>query len=221
VPEDASPTGSEPNYLLLTGAQNVICCQPGKFEISSGVNVEPAVARFWVAVVLTVGLIVVLAAILFLKPHLTASQQQILRLLCALAGGFAGGVFTGEALAQFEVGFGVGGKLLASGTAGFALFMIVWLTYKAIAPRDDRIAFSVTDGWTFSGTAEKLAESEQRLATFEGFSDTELATPLKAKQLIHSSTAAALMALRLLTKSRDFPLYSVEPAEGVYILRRK
>jgi len=188
--------------------------------MSEHVGEGVSTGRFWIAVGLTIVLIAFLVVAFFKKAQLTSSQQQILRFLCSLCGGFAGAIFTGEALARVEIGFDIGGKLLASGTAGFALFIIVWFTFKTVVAVDHRVAVSIVSGWTFSMTAQKLAESDQKVAVFEGFAPEQLEAPLKPAEIAQSTTRAALLNLRYLVAAPGFPEYSVETADGRYTIKR-
>ena len=81
--------------------------------------------QLWIGVGFTSFLIVFLMIAFFKGGELTIQQAQILRFLSALCAGFAAAAFGGEAAVTVNQTIGQGGKLAASGTAGFALFFAV------------------------------------------------------------------------------------------------
>ena len=65
----------------------------------------------------------------FIKDSSSATQYNTLRFLTSLCSGFAGAFFTGEALFRLDQTLPAGGKIAVSGTAGCALFFVLWFTY--------------------------------------------------------------------------------------------
>src|SRR2546423_6824241 len=123
----------------------------------------------------------------FVKDTSSQAQYNTLHFLTSLCAGFAGGFFTGEALVHFEQTIGQGGKLVGSGTAGCALFFVLWFSYPKRqppppppAPLIDRTKVSFGDGWTFQQAAQSIVDSVKAIVHFEGFSREQLSAKLAA-----------------------------------------
>jgi hypothetical protein len=86
----------------------------------------------WIGLAFTAALVVFLMVSFFVMRKDTDISQaayNTLHFLTALCSGFAGGFLAGEALFRWEQQLAGGAKLLISGTAGFALFFLLWLRY--------------------------------------------------------------------------------------------
>src|SRR5262245_18186055 len=111
----------------------------------------------------------------FFVKNLTSSRLQIFRFLAALCAGFAGYLLAGEALFSMTAQSAQGTSIIVRGTAGFALFFVVWYGFRQALdvpppPPSDGFNFSVPNGWTFGGTVEAIARQDNALVTFDGFS---------------------------------------------------
>lgn len=63
-------------------------------------------------------------------PNLGPAQRDIIHFICSFCAGAAGAFFTGSALLSFDAQIGTGGKLAFQGTAGVALFALVFLIFR-------------------------------------------------------------------------------------------
>src|SRR5438309_10791029 len=82
-------------------------------------------SQFLAGLVFVAILVLFLMIAFFRAGKLTDGQNKILRFLCSLCAGFAGALFTGEALFRLTTDVGRTGNLVISGTAGAALFFAV------------------------------------------------------------------------------------------------
>ena len=173
-------------------------------------------AQLWIGFGFLALLIIFLIASFFFTPRLTEDQRGTLKLLSALCAGFAGGFLTGSAL--FEMHKTAGTTTFAiSGTAGCALFLVVWFFYPRVFKLSDAFSFRIPQGWTFRGSAERMAEIEASIVDFAGFSATELDAIMQSTGISTRSLFDALVKLRYLTVSpnairpydvtQDGPLY--------------
>src|SRR5688500_764038 len=85
--------------------------------------------QFWVGVGLVFLVVVFFMYAFFKAPNMTPQQFAIIKFLAALCAAGAGALITGEALFRAEVSMGQTQKYLFTGTAGFALFGLVWLIF--------------------------------------------------------------------------------------------
>lgn len=167
----------------------------------------------WIALGFVAGLVVFLMLTYLLPDRSTPNQHKTLRFLTSLCSGFAGGLFTGEALFHFEQQLSTGAKFTISGTAGFALFFVVWFRYGHWTPPQlplfgRRFKISIPANWTFEQAARVIAE---RIGTadFQGFQKDELATPMRAVNLDENDEKEALAKLAYSGQTR-LPPYRVE-----------
>src|SRR5580765_2307361 len=84
--------------------------------------------QLWVGFGLAVLLVIFLMVVFFKAPNMTSGQHAILRFFAALCAASAGALIAGEALFRMQGATG-GVKYLVSGTAGFALFFVVWFFF--------------------------------------------------------------------------------------------
>jgi hypothetical protein len=155
-------------------------------------------AQLWIGFGFLTGLVIFLMLSFFLSPQLTNDQRATLKFLTALCAGLAGGFITGGSL--FEGSWTTpSSKIALSGTAGFALFFLVWMSYPKVFAIPDAVAFSIPAGWTFRDTADAVLANEKAVADYRGFTAAELSAGLKPNRLETKTTTEALMSLRLLT----------------------
>src|SRR5438045_1433594 len=107
--------------------------------------------QFWVGFGLVLLVVVFFIVAFFIAPNMTRGQYTILKFLAALCAGCAGSLLTGEALFRIEGAMGAQTKYLFSGTAGFALFGLVWLIFPRFSPPPDPNSFhaALPSGVTF------------------------------------------------------------------------
>ncbi len=178
---------------------------------------------------LWVGLAFVAVIVAFLMitsfARLNEQADKNLRFLTALCAGFAGGFFTGDALFRYQQQLGNGINILLSGTAGFALFLLVWLTYaRKIAPvpsslPNESVNLSIPGGWTFEQAARAITSAARRTIHFNGFDKAQLATRLPALDIAAPTVRDALEQLGY--KSSQLPAYRVILDKGIYHIQRE
>jgi len=177
---------------------------------------------------LWIGLGFVAAIVVFLMitsfVRLNEQADKNLRFLTALCAGFAGGFFTGDALFRYQQQLGSGTNIFISGTAGFALFMLVWFTYArkpSTAPDplpNESVNLSIPEGWTFEQAARAITSAARRTVHFGGFDKAQLATRLPAIDIAAPTFCDALEQLRY--HSDNFPMYRVILTKGIYHIQR-
>jgi hypothetical protein len=177
---------------------------------------------------LWIGLSFVSAIVVFLMitpfVYLNEQADKNLRFLTALCAGFAGGFFTGNALFRYQQQLGNGTNIFLSGTAGFALFMLVWFTYArkpATAPDplpNGSVNLSIPEGWTFEQATRAITNTSRRTIHFDGFNQAQLATKLPAIDIEAPTIRDALEQLSY--KSSAVPAYQVILDKGIYHIRR-
>jgi hypothetical protein len=160
----------------------------------------------------------------FVRDRSSANQHKILRFLTSLCSGFAGGFFTGDALFKFEQQLSSGAKLGVSGTAGFALFFLIWLTYGAWSPPEGppappRFRASIPEGLTFEQAARVVVQAARGNVVFQGFQKADLNLKLRAIDVEGRDASEALTKLRYGGDDR-LPAYKVDFADGVFHIAR-
>lgn len=179
--------------------------------------------QFWVGFGLVLLVVVFFMVAFFTAPNMTHGQYIILKFLAALCAGCAGALITGEALLKVEGAIGAQTKYFFSGTAGFALFGLVWLIFPKYSSPPDPNSFhaALPEGWTFRHAAETFAELDNNsFANFEGFREDELNAKLRSRQ-IDAKTASD--AIRLLRSATVIPnairKYDIRYEDSTYYLR--
>lgn len=180
--------------------------------------------QYWVGFGFAVGFVGFLMLAFFKAPNLTSGQRLILRIMSSLCAGIAAYLISGEALLNLSRDV-PGGKLTISGTAGFALFFVIWLFFPkepTIPHYPDAYNTTIPEDWTFQDAAEDIVKSYSGTITYEGFTPQELNSKLKAWPLTGKTPSEALQKLRLLTvipaSIRD---YDVKQQNSTYILKIK
>lgn len=166
-------------------------------------------------------LLLFLIIIFFRKTEPEPFQYNILHFLISLCAGFAGGFLAGEALLKIRSDLSKGFNFAFSGTAGFALFVLIWFTYPKLTPKPLTPAFNfrVPDGWTFSQTIEAIAQANNSICSFVGFTNGELNLILNGREL-HEKTP--LKAIDKLKKMNNYiPDYSVHFMNNTFTITKK
>ena len=176
-------------------------------------------APLWIGFAFLAFLIIFLMTSFFLTPRLTADQRGTLKLLSSLCAGFCGGFLTGGAL--FEMHKGVGTTTFTvSGTAGFALFLVVWFFYPKVFKLEDGFQFSIPSGWTFRDTVEAMTLSKDGVNEYLGFTGEELRAPIQARAISSKSLIEGINQLRFITVQPDAVRpYEVTRQDSVYRLK--
>jgi hypothetical protein len=145
----------------------------------------------------------------YLIPPKNEGQLKILRFLAALCGAISAFMWTGEALVDAKGDLG-GLSLAFSGSAGFAVFYLVWMGWEMTAKASIGFNFSVGTGadWTFENTAKQIAEAGGGNLVLVGFTYEHRATQLRPEKLFSSDARQALEKLRSLATSA-IPKYDV------------
>jgi hypothetical protein len=180
----------------------------------------------WIAFGFTAALVGFLMLTFFVKDTSSPTQYNTLHFLTSLCAGFAGGFFTGEALFRFDQTLAAGGKIAVSGTAGCALFFVLWFTYPKRepppppqAPLKDRMKISVGAGWTFEQATDAIIRAARATVRYEGFTADQMALKLPAIDIDTETPRDALDQLRYY--SNELPKYEVELRNGVYYIRAR
>jgi hypothetical protein len=158
--------------------------------------------QFWVGVGLVLIVVIFFIVAFFKAPNMTSAQYTIIKFLAALCAGGAGALITGEALFRADVSIGATQKYLFSGTAGFALFGLVWLIFPKYSapPPPNSFNVSLPKGLTFQSAVKKFAELDNNsFADFDGFRDNELKAKLESRQIKAKTAGEAIRMLRSAT----------------------
>jgi hypothetical protein len=180
--------------------------------------------QFWVGFALVFLVVVFFMVAFFTAPNMTSGQYTILKFLAALCAGCAGALLTGEALFRFE-GAMAQNRYFFSGTAGFALFGLVWLIFPkysppALPPPPNSFSMSLPPGLTFQQGAKEFAEQDNAFANFEGFTNDELNAELNSRQIDARTANDAIGLLRLATVVPNaVRKYDVRYENSTYYLR--
>ena len=131
-------------------------------------------SQIWIGVGFAAAVVVFLM-IAYFGPAMDAGRHAIIRFLCALCAGCAGGFITGSALFEYAQSLPSGGKIAFTGAAGCALFGLVLLTFPKheIPVGDDELSVTFPAGTTFLDAAKIVAQKNASVAILEGFEDTE------------------------------------------------
>ena len=178
-------------------------------------------AQLWIAFGFLAALAIFLVVSFFFTPSLTNDQRGTLKFLTALCAGVSGGFLAGSSL--FEGTFTTPtSKVALSGTAGFALFFVVWFFYPKVFAIADGISVSIPDGWTFRSAVDALLSGASAVADYQGFTKDELTSPLKSKNIQTKTVTEALLMLRLIPVSLGaIREYDVKQEGAVYQLKIK
>ncbi|HZR31144.1 MAG TPA: hypothetical protein VFA76_04750 [Terriglobales bacterium] len=156
----------------------------------------------WIGFSFLALLVIFLICSFFFAPRLTDDQRGTLKLLSSLCAGFSGGFLTGGAL--FEMHKTAGTTTFGiSGTAGCALFLVVWFFYPRVFKLDDGFEFSIPNGWTFRDTVDRMAQTRHGVSEWRGFTAQEMSALIQRRQISSESLSDAIGQLRLMTVTPD------------------
>jgi len=182
----------------------------------------------WIGLSFVAALVAFLMVTFFVtmkQDTVSATAYNNLRFLTALCGGFAGGFLAGEALIRWEQQMPGGAKLLLSGTAGFAILFLVWLTYPTRPPPapvtplpNEYVKVSIPEKLSFEQAARVIVKPTQRTISFEGFDQSQLAIEMPTMEIEAPTFRDALEQLRY--HSAKLPKYRVLLDQGVYHVQR-
>jgi len=177
--------------------------------------------QLWIGFGFALLLVIFLIVAFFKKGELTHAQWAILRFLSSLCAAFAGALITGDALFKLDGTMGPNTKYAISGTAGFALFFVVWFFFPKPPSKPqfkDGFHFSVPNGWTFRQVVEAIVQLDSAVAEYDGFKPEELNTALGARELHADTVKDAIGALRSIAPQDAIRKYSVDYSRPTYRL---
>jgi hypothetical protein len=151
--------------------------------------------QLWIGVAFTLILVGFLIYAFNKAQNLSAGQHTILKFLASLCAAFAGAAIAGSALFNLHRVEG-GTDLAISGTAGFALFFVVWIFFPKppeTPSYPDGFNFSVPTGWTFQETVDAIVGRDRAFVKYTGFRPEELKAKLKRWEI---SCPSALDAVK-------------------------
>jgi hypothetical protein len=130
--------------------------------------------QIWIGVVFA-GAVVLFLMLAYFGPAMDAGRHAIIRFLCALCAGCAGGFLTGSALLEYAQNLPNGGKIAFTGVAGCGLFGLVLLTFPRHANPvgENTLNLSFPAGTTFQNAAKIVAQKNASVAILEGFETAE------------------------------------------------
>jgi hypothetical protein len=174
--------------------------------------------QLWIGFGFLALLVIFLIFSFFRAPTLTDDQRGSIKFLSALCAAFSGGFLTGGAL--FEMHKTTGTTTFGiSGTAGFALFLVVWFFYPRVFKLTDGFEFSIPANWTFRDTVDGMAQAKGGTTDCRGFTDAELGAPIKGRRISAQSLREAMLQLRLITVAANaIRPYDVFEESGTYRL---
>lgn len=128
----------------------------------------------WIGVAFAAAVVVFLMLAYF-GPPMDAGRHAIVRFLCALCAGCAGGFLTGSALLEYAQELPNNGRIAFTGVAGCALFGLVLLTFPKhqAAIGKDTLTLTFPEGTTFQSAAKIVAQKSAAVALLEGFEESE------------------------------------------------
>lgn len=174
--------------------------------------------QLWIGFAFATLLIGFLIFAFFKAKTLTPDQRSILKFLSALCAGFAGALITGDALFKME-GSTATAKYAISGTAGAALFFVVWFFFPRVTVLPEGFNASIPQGWTFKDAVDAFAQQDGAVPNYNGFTDLELGATLKAWQLKAKNISDAILLLRSITTQLNaIRKYEVKFESSVYYL---
>jgi hypothetical protein len=156
--------------------------------------------QLWIGFGFLTALVIFLIVSFFLAPRLTNDQRGTLKFLTALCAGVAGGFLSGASVFQGEWTTPTS-KIALSGTAGFALFFVVWFFYPKVFKLDDAVALQIPPNCSFRQAVDLTAQSASAAADYRGFQPAELGAPMVAEHVSAKTLEELIGVLRLKTSS--------------------
>jgi hypothetical protein len=152
------------------------------------------------------------------------SSQRIARFLASLCAGLAAFMIPGSALLQISQNLSAGGSLAINGTAGVALFLIVFLFWGKVPQpnkpviEDGPTTFTFPSGTTFNAAALQLTQEDKCGVDLKNFSSDEANSRLLQELTLSTPVPTALKALRSGLWSNPIHAYDVNRNGGTYEL---
>jgi hypothetical protein len=180
--------------------------------------------QFWVGVVFAGIFVCFLMYTINKGKDLNSGQRLMLRILSALCAAIGGALISGDAF--FSLVRNVpGGKLTVSGTAGFAIFFVIWFIFPKgpnFEPLPERFKMAIPANWTFQQVADSCAQNDNSVVDYDGFTAKERAAPLKAWKLETDTITQAIEQLGSITiDHRAIRQYTVTKRASKYFLAVK
>jgi hypothetical protein len=140
-------------------------------------------------------------------------QTDIVHFVCAFCAGASGAFLAGGAILDANLEWAADSKFVVQGTAGVALFVLVFLVFRlrpaAPAPASNVITVSIGTETPFKQVAETLADEAGATIDLRAFNAGELAVIPRSEQL---RTGSLLLARRSLERLGNLvPSGSVRP----------
>jgi hypothetical protein len=158
----------------------------------------------------------------YLRPQKPGpGQRDIIRFICSLCAGFAGGLFVGSAMFKLDTTIGATTKFGVTGAAGFAFAFAVWYGYGRALRLPPGYIFRVPPGWKFRQAAEEMVKRDNGVIDFSGFTEAEANASLREAEVSKENLLGALEALGDLAESGKVRPYSVSQQNSHYTLSVK
>lgn len=173
------------------------------------------------------GVLLLFLMVAYYHPPNSPYAYSILKLISAICGGFAGGFLTGEAVVKISNDAAAGGLQYAlSGTAGFGLFLVIWMFFPpppAVEPApaqvgEDGFNYTPPEGCTFEQAAKLIAKSRKAVVRLQGFTEVEYRAVLDSQEIHANDAAHALKLLRDLAPRGQVRNYEVKYSDSVYTM---
>lgn len=163
-------------------------------------------------------LVLFLVVAYFKKVDLTHAQWLILRVLSALCAASAAVFLTGSAFFESTQSLADGGKVAISGTAGFALFLVIWFSTRPpqLPVGPPSFSFSLPTGWSFEHAANAIASADKRIVDFGTLTLNERSALLRPTDLQLASPRQALEVLQSLAVQKPIRKYDVADEAPYY-----
>lgn len=180
--------------------------------------------QFWVGVFFAAVFVGFLMYSINKGKDLNYGQRLMLKILSTVCAAIGGALISGAAFLDLTRNV-PGGKLTVSGTAGFAIFFLIWFTFPRgpkFEPLPDGFNMRVPIGWTFEMTADECARQENSVTQYDGFTAQEMKAPLKSWELHTGSALEAIQQLGSITEKRNAVRdYRVKKENGKFSLKVK
>ena len=211
IPPDSLSSNGETTHPPTTPAG------PGERNI---LEADPASSSelFWTGIAF-LGLLLIFLMAAFFVRDLPPQSYTILRVFSALAAALAGSLIAGQAVVQASSGAPQGTQWAVSGSAGFALFILIWMWFPERHAGGAGSRVLTVPGGPFAETVDALVEAEGAVARFEGFTDAEYGIHLRSRKLTVRDLSHALELLRDLAPNGKLRHYDVSYNDAVYLLR--
>jgi hypothetical protein len=172
--------------------------------------------QLWIGVGFLVALIIFVMVAFFAAPKLTSDQRKAIKFLAALCAGVSGGFISGASV--FDASWTTPTSTVAlSGTAGFALFFVVFFFYDRIFAPDDGLDFDIPSGATFKTASDAAAKLAGVNVDYQDLSSTELSEQLSEGHIKCDTFDQLLRILQIKTVTPGaIRKFNVTEANNIY-----